>query len=111
MTAQYDRFTAEQVDAPDGVVHVADECEPGWAIGSAVAWPVVLREHAAYDVFVYVEAKGVGNLLGDLQIAELGITPFQLDNCRNEFGRRTLGTGFAWSTRGREEYAGATRSR
>lgn len=38
----------------------------------------MLGERAAHDVFVYVEAKGVGNLLGDLYTAKLGIVPFQL---------------------------------
>ena len=65
----------------------------------------MLREHAAYDIFIDIEAEGVSDLLGDLHTAKLGIAPFQLDNCRNEFGGGTFWTGFAWTIRGREEEA------
>ena len=58
--------------------------------GTRVIWPVVLREHAAYDIFIGVEAEGVSDLLGDLHTAELGIAPFQFDDCRNEFGGVTF---------------------
>jgi len=43
----------------------------------------MLGEHSARDIFAYVEVKGVENLLGDLYTAKLGITAFQIDNCRN----------------------------
>ena len=95
MTAQEDRFAAEHVDAPDAVVYVADECEPGWAIGSAVDWPVVLREHAAHDIFVDVDAEGMRDLLGDAYTAEFGIAALRLDDRRDEFRGRAFWTGFA----------------
>ena len=64
---------------------------------------VVPGEHAANDIFVYVEAKSVSDLPGDFQIAKLGIAALQFDDSRDEFGGRTFGTGFAWTTGGREQ--------
>ena len=49
VTAQEDGFAAEQVDAPQAVLEVPDECQPRGAIGSGIAWPLVLREHATHD--------------------------------------------------------------
>ena len=40
---------------------------------SGVAWTIVLGEHAANDIFVDIDAKGVSDLLGDAHIAKLGI--------------------------------------
>ena len=70
VTAQKDRFAAEQVDAPEAILGLRDECQPGRAIGSGVAWPVVLREHAANDIFVDLDAEGMSDLLGDAHTAE-----------------------------------------
>ena len=64
---------------------------------------VVLREHATYDIFVDLDAKGVRDLLGDAYAAEGGIAPFQLNNCRDEFRRGTFRAGFAPTERGAEE--------
>ena len=70
--------------------------------GSGVAWPVVLREHAANDIFVDLDAEGMRDLLGDAHTAEPGIAALQLDDRRDEFRGRTFGTGFA-ATATREE--------
>ena len=91
--AQQDGFAAKHVEGLQAILGLRDECQPGGAIGAGVVWPVVLGEHSAHDIFANVEAKGVGNLLGDLYTAKLGITPFQIDNCRNEFGGGALGAG------------------
>ena len=73
--------------------------------GPGVAWPVVLREHAANDIFVDLDAEGVSDLLGDAHTAKLGIAPLHLDDGRDEFRGRTFGTGFAAMRRGRKEQA------
>ena len=70
VAAQEDRFAAEQIDAPEAVLGLRDECQPGRAIGSGVAWPVVLGEHAANDILVDLDAEGVRDLLGDAHAAE-----------------------------------------
>ena len=70
VTVQKDRFAAEQVDAPEAILHVTDEGQPRGAVGSGVAWSVVLREHAAHDIFVDVDAEGMSNLLGDAYTAK-----------------------------------------
>lgn len=36
---------------------------------SRVAWPILLREHAANDIFVDLDAEGMGDLLGDAHTA------------------------------------------
>lgn len=105
MTAQEDGFAAEQVDAPEAVVDVADECEPRWAIGSGVARPVVLREHVAHDIFVDVDAEGMRELLRDAYTAELGVAALQFNDRRDEFFGWTFGTGFAAMGLGGKEQA------
>ena len=56
---------------------------------------VVLREDATYDIFVELDAKGVRDLLGDAQVAEFGVAPFHLQDCRDEFWGRPFGAGLA----------------
>ena len=64
----------------------------------------MLREHAAYDIFVDRDAKGVRDLLGDAQAAESGVAPFHLQDCRDEFWGRSFGAGLAaLCRRGKEE--------
>ena len=87
-TAQQDGFAAEQVDAPQAILGLRDECQSRGAVRAGVVRPVMLGQHATHDIFIDVEAEGVRDLLGDLQRAELGIAPLHLDDCRNEFGNR-----------------------
>ena len=58
----------------------------------------MLGEHAAHDIFIDVEAKGVRYLLRDAHAAESWIAVLHFDDGRNEFGRGTFGTGLAWTT-------------
>jgi hypothetical protein len=55
----------------------------------------VLREHAAHDIFVDVDAESMSNLLSDAHTAEPRVAPLHLDNGRDEFSARTFGVGFA----------------
>jgi hypothetical protein len=91
-----------QVDAPEAVLAVPNECQPGGTVSSGIFWPVVLRKDTAHDIFIYVDTEGMRDLLGDAHITELMIAAFHLDDGRNEFGGWTLGSGFA-ATPGRGE--------
>src|SRR4051794_18174495 len=42
--AQEYRFAAEQIDAPQAVLHMPDKAQPGRAIGSCRG-PIIFREH------------------------------------------------------------------
>ena len=64
----------------------------------------MLREHATYDIFVDLDAKGVRDLLGDAQAAEARIAPLQRDDGGDEFRGGPFGAGLAVSCgRGKEE--------
>jgi hypothetical protein len=54
----------------------------------------VLREHAAYDILIDVEAKGVRDLLGDAHTAELGIAPLHFNNGCDEWREGAFRPGF-----------------
>ena len=66
-----------------------DKAQPGRAIGSCFG-SIVFREHAADDVFVDIDAKGVRNLLCDAGTANTGIAAFELDDRVDEFLRWSL---------------------
>src|SRR5262245_18070783 len=72
MAAQTDRFAAEQIDTPQAVLQMPDKAQPGRAIASGFG-SIVLREHAADDVFVDIAAKGPRDLLGDAGTADPAI--------------------------------------
>ena len=76
VAAQQDGFAAEQVDAPQAVLDVPDECQPGGAVGSGVAWPIAFREHATHDILVDVDAESTNDLLGDADTAGTGLRRF-----------------------------------
>ena len=97
--------TAEQIQAPEAVLRLRDEGQPGRSVGAGVAGAVVLGEHAAHDVLVDLDAEDVGDLLGDTDTAELGIAGLDLDDCRDEFRGRALRPGLASFGRRRKEQA------
>jgi hypothetical protein len=103
VTAQKDGFAAEQVGAPQAILRVCHEGQPRGAVGSGVAWPVVLREHASNDVLVKLDTEGVSDLLGDAHAAEPWIAALQLDDRRDECCRRTFGAGFTATVAGGKE--------
>ena len=70
---------------------------------SAIAWPIMLREHAANDIFVDRDAENVNDLLGDAHTAESRIAPLHLDDHRDEFCGRTFGPRLAATRGGRKE--------
>ena len=73
MTAQQNGLAAEQIEAPQAIFGLRDECQPRGASGTRVVWPVMLGEYTAHDIFIDIEAKGVGYLLRNAHAAKLGI--------------------------------------
>src|SRR5262245_12340364 len=86
MAAQEDRFAVEQINTPQAVLQMPDKAQPGRAIASGFA-SIVLREHAADDVFVDIDAKGPRDLLGDAGTADPAIAALELDDRVDEFLR------------------------
>ena len=60
VTAQEDRFAAERIQAPEAVLGLGDQRQPGGPTGSGVARPVVLCEHGAHDIFDVPEGPLAG---------------------------------------------------
>src|SRR5664279_4804718 len=101
VAAQEYRFAAEQIDAPQAVLHMPDKAQPGRAIGSCLG-SIVFREYPAGDVFVDIDAKGVRKLLCDAGTANTGVAAFDLYDRVDELLRRSLRAGTPMTSR-REE--------
>ena len=89
MAAQKDGFNAEEIDTPDAVLRVSDECQPGRTIGTRLG-SKMFGKHAAHDIFVDLDAKGVSDLLGDADTTELRIAVLHLDDGRDELRGRAF---------------------
>src|SRR5438094_8257579 len=98
MAAQEYRFAAKQIDAPQAVLHMSDEAQPGRSIDSCFG-SIVFREHPADDVFVDIDAKGTHNLLCDARTANTGIAALELDDRVDEFLRWTFWAGAPMTSR------------
>jgi hypothetical protein len=98
VAAQKYRFAAKQIDAPQAVLHMPDEAQPGRSIGSCLG-SIVCRKHPADDVFVDIDAKGVRNLLCDAGTANTGVAAFELDDRVDEFLRGSLRAGAPMTSR------------
>ena len=92
VTAQEDRFAAEEIDAPEAVLDVPDEGEPGRTTSVGIAGKVVLREYTAHNIFVDAHPEGVRDLLGNAYTAEPGVAALQLNDRRDEFRGGTFRT-------------------
>src|SRR6266705_2066963 len=55
----------------------------------------MLRKHSAHNVFVDFHPEGIGDLLGDTQVAELGIAALHLNNGCDELRGGAFRPGFA----------------
>jgi hypothetical protein len=76
VTPQQDRFGPEQVQAPETVFGMAQECELRRSVVTALG-AVVRGQNSADHIFVEVEAKGLGQVLGDLWAAKSGVAPLE----------------------------------
>ena len=86
---KYNRFTSEQIDTPQAVLHVADEREPGWALGSG-GRSEVLSEDATHDVLVDLDAERMSHLLGNARTTEAWIAVLHFEDRCDEFLRGVL---------------------
>src|ERR1700730_200159 len=93
MAAQKDGFNAEEIDTPDAVLRVSDECQPGRTIGTRLG-SKMFGKHAPHDIFVDLGAKGVSDLLGDADTTELRIAVLHLDEGRESCPEGPFGPGF-----------------
>ena len=77
--------TPKQINAPEAVLGVSEEGQPGWPtiVGH---WAVVFGEDTPYKVLVDIDPERAGDLLGDPAAAKARLTLFQfndsLDECR-----------------------------
>ena len=62
-------------------------------------------EHAAHNIFIYVDAEVVSDLLGDARIAEHGIAPSHFNNGCDKLCTGAFRSRISWMPRGREEHA------
>jgi hypothetical protein len=63
----------------------------------------VFGQHSADHIFVEVEAKGLGQMLGDLWAAKSGIAPFEFTDGSDQFQSGPFWTGLRLWTRGVKE--------
>src|SRR5271169_497917 len=95
------RLAMEQIHAPQAVFHVAQERQPGGAIG-VLSRPVVMSENPANHVFVDWDVEHQGDLLRDSRTAPIGVTLLHFDDRMNEIYARCFRTGLPTTIRGEE---------
>src|SRR6266513_1538232 len=71
---QADRFTAKQVEAPQTVLHMADECQPGWSVFRRRR-PVMDGENPPNHILINRCCESQIDLLGDLRTSPARIAP------------------------------------
>src|SRR5262245_23950001 len=81
--SQCDGFTSNQIKAPQTVLHMAEECEPGW---TTVVWHglVMLGQNPPDNILIYRCPKRQVDLLGNTWTSPGRIAPFHLDNGAND---------------------------
>ena len=81
---EQDRFGSEQVQAPETVLRMSKQCEPRRSAISTFG-SVVCCQNPTDHIFVDVDAKGLGQVLGDLRAAKAGIAPLDFTDGSNQF--------------------------
>src|ERR1017187_5667644 len=94
VSSQRGRFAPEQVYAPEAVLQVAKESQPGWTT-RVLSRSVVTGENPSNHVFVDGDVESQGNLLSDARTAPGGIAPLHLDDGVDEFFVGSPGSGLA----------------
>jgi len=89
VTLEHNRFTLEQIDSPQAVLHVADERAPRWALGSG-GRSEVLSEDATHNVLVDLDAERMNHLLGNAWTTEAWIAVLHFEDRGDEFLRGPL---------------------
>src|SRR5450755_1385496 len=70
---EHDGFASKEIDAPQAVLRVSDEGEPGWTIASR-GTSEMLSEVAAHHILADVDTECMGNLLSNSRAPESRIT-------------------------------------
>ena len=90
MAAEQYRLATKQIHAPEAVVGLREEGEPGGTRGTRMIWAVLRREDSTHDVLINLNAECMRDLLGNALMAESGVTELHLEDGRDDFLRRTL---------------------
>jgi hypothetical protein len=101
MGPQRCRLAPEQIHAPEAVFHVAQERQPGGAIGAPYR-QVVMGENPPNHVFVDLDVERQGNLLCDSRTAPVGITLLHFDDRMDEFCAWSFRAGLPMAIRGEQ---------
>ena len=99
VSPQHYRFAAKQVHAPETVLHMSEESQPGRTTGVWLG-SVIRGQDAPNDIFIDGDAERPSNLLGNARAAPEGIALLGGDNRLNEFFGWALGTRFEPAFRG-----------
>ena len=83
VSPQHCRFAAKEVRAPETVLQVSQESQPGWTT-RVLSGRVVTGENPSNHVFVDGDVERSSNLLSDARTAPGGIALLHLDNGFNE---------------------------
>jgi hypothetical protein len=83
---EHNRFTSEQIDAPQAVLHISDGREPERSLGSGGS-SEVLSEDATHDVLVDLDAERKSHLLGNARTTEAWIAVLHFEDRCDEFLR------------------------
>ena len=92
MGVEGDRLAAKEIDAPEAILHVADEGEPRGTIPRL--WLIVFGENASHNFLIDVYAKRLRDNHGDAWAAKVWVSPFQFDDDVNKLLRGTFGSRF-----------------
>lgn len=86
------RFAPEQIQTPETVFHVANEGQPGQALG-VVSRPIMAGQNPANNIFVDEDVKSQGYLLRNSRTAPTGIAQLHLEHSVDEFFAGPLWSG------------------
>ena len=92
MASQDRRLAPEQVDAPQAILRMPQERQPGRTTRVGCR-SIVRSEHSAHHVLVDVDRKGERDLLGDPRTAPPGVAPLHVDDGIDQCVGRSLGAG------------------
>src|ERR1035437_2729378 len=102
VTPQQDRFGPEQIQAPETVLGMTQDCEPRRSV--VTAFGVAVRgQNSADHIFVDVDTKGLGQVLRDLRAAKAAVAPLEFTDDSDQFRGGPFWTWLLLRTRGVEE--------
>jgi len=94
MSLEADRFSPEQIQAPETILGMTQQRKPGRAeVGSSRL--EVLFLDSADDIFVERDPESIGDLFGNARTATPGITALEFENGLNDFLARTFGSSLS----------------